>query len=211
MTNQGRGKVAFVNGANGVTGEYMVAQLATEPEWTQIVATSRRPPNNLPSDPRVRFEQADLNVDADAVKQLLVKWGLAGTVTHFFHMAYIHHDTFEKQYEYNVPFFRNVLTAVEALNRESLQRVLLQTGAKHYGVAKRDPPPGPIVEELGRVETGVPNFYFPQEDFMFDLQKGKNWSWTVTRPFLVNGFTSGTSCTHSMASTQSSLVPLWYI
>lgn len=193
MTSQHKEKVAFVTGANGLTGEYMVAQLATEPEWTQIVTTSRRLPHNLPKDPRVRFEQADLNVDAKSVAELLKKWGLVDTLTHFFHMAYIHHDTFEKQYEYNVPFFKNALEAVEALNRGSLQRVLLQTGAKHYGVAARPPPPGPLVEELGRVETEVPCFYFTQEDFMFDLQKGKKWSWTVTRPFMISGFTAGTS------------------
>lgn len=53
--------VALVTGANGITGAYLVAQMAKEPHWKRIIATSRRPPFNLPKDPRVEFAQADLS------------------------------------------------------------------------------------------------------------------------------------------------------
>lgn len=90
----------------------------------------------------------------------------------------------KKQFELNVPFFRNILGAVAELNDSTLQRVVLQTGAKHYGFAYKpptgDPPSGPVTESLGRSGMdGPPNFYYPQEDFMFELQKGKNWTWNV--------------------------------
>ncbi|EXJ56260.1 uncharacterized protein A1O5_12716 [Cladophialophora psammophila CBS 110553] len=184
-------QVAFVTGANGVTGQYLVSQLAREPKWSRIIATSRHPPYNLPQSARVTFHKYDLNKDVDTVMEALEAMG-ATRVTHFFHMAYIHHDSFEKQYEYNVPFFENILTAVETLNGDTLQRVVLQTGAKHYGQAYKAPPRQPITEDLGRLGLdGPPNFYYPQEDFMFELQKGKRWTWSVTRPFLISGVSAG--------------------
>jgi nucleoside-diphosphate-sugar epimerase len=196
-------KVAFVTGANGVTGQYLLAQLAQEPEWTRVIATSRRPPGSLPQSDRVGFHQHDLNKDVDAITKALQEMG-ATRVTHFFHMAYIHHDEFAKQYEYNVPFFKNVLTAVEELNRNTLQRVVLQTGAKHYGQAYKAPPRQPITEDLGRLGLGgPPNFYYPQEDFMFALQEGKQWTWSVTRPFLISGVSTGTSWNAAVSRFQT--------
>lgn len=101
--------------------------------------------------------------------------------------AYLHDDSLKKQFELNVPFFRNVLGAVADLNDSTLQRVVLQTGAKHYGFAYKaptgDPPTGPVTEALGRsAQDGPPNFYYGQEDFMFELQKGKKWTWNVYAP-----------------------------
>ena len=95
-------------------------------------------------------------------------------------MAYMHDDSLEKQFEYNVPFFRNILAAVVELNDSTLERVVLQTGAKHYGFAYKPPPREPVTEDLGRCAMdGPPNFYYGQEDFMFNLQKGKKWTWNV--------------------------------
>jgi hypothetical protein len=92
----------------------------------------------------------------------------------------------------NVAFFRNILTAVVELNNSTLKRVVLQTGAKHYGFAFKsptgDPPSGPVTESLGRSAVGgPPNFYYGQEDFLFNLQKGQNWTWNVTRPWVIMG------------------------
>lgn len=186
-------KVAFVTGANGITGVYILAQLASEPQWTRIIATSRRKPQFLPKDPRIEFAQADLNVDVEQVEALLKQSNATG-ITHFFHMAYVHHAAFDKQFEYNVPFFRNILYVVDKLNQNTLERVILQTGGKHYGSFSKKAPERLITEDLGRVkDLGRPNFYYAQEDYMFELQKGKKWSWTVTRPFMINGFSHGKS------------------
>jgi len=192
-------KVAFVTGANGITGAYVVAQLTSEPHWSRIIATSRRAPRFLPKDPRIQFLQADLNSDNVTIEAILRKAGVTG-VTHFFHLAYIHHFDFHKQYEYNVPFFKNILTAVHNINQESLERVLLQTGGKHYGSFSTVAPKGLITEDLGRaVNLGRPNFYYAQEDFMFALQEGQKWTWTVTRPFMISGFTFGKFSTRNHA------------
>ena len=132
----------------------------------------------------------------------------ATNVTHFFHVAYIHDNSFDKQYEYNVPFFCNILSAVDQLNHKTLQRVLLQTGAKHYGFHYKPPPEFPIREDMGRLGLdGPPNFSYPQEDFMVELQKKheRAWTWNVTRPFLISGFTFGSgqsfTCTAALYFT----------
>ncbi|KAH0837221.1 hypothetical protein FOPE_04546 [Fonsecaea pedrosoi] len=197
--------VALVTGANGVTGDYLIRQLASEPQWTKIIATSRRRPFRLSKDPRVVFGQADLNSDVGSISQALRDMG-ATKVTHFFHMAYIHHDAFEKQYEYNVKFFINILTAVDDINKDTLQRVVLQNGAKYYGFHFKAPPKEPVTEDLGRLGLeGPPNFYYPQEDFMFELQKHRKWTWSTTRPFLISGFSFGSgqsfTCTAALYFT----------
>jgi hypothetical protein len=37
----------------------------------------------------------------------------------------------------------------------------------------------------------MPDFYFGQEDFLIEFQKGKKWKYTVYRPMVVNGATKG--------------------
>jgi nucleoside-diphosphate-sugar epimerase len=79
--------VALVTGANGITGAY-VAQMAKEPHWKRIITTSRRPPLNLPKDPRIEFAQADLSGDKESIAKSLKDANAIG-VTHFFHVRVI--------------------------------------------------------------------------------------------------------------------------
>src|SRR5260370_13147487 len=36
-----------------------------------------------------------------------------------------------------------------------------------------------------------PNFYYDQQDFLEEFQKGKRWTWSVGRPHAVCGFSTG--------------------
>lgn len=80
-----RDLVALVTGANGITGAYLVAQMAKEPHWKRIIATSRRAPLNLPKGPRIEFAQADLSGNQESIAKALEEAGATG-VTHFFHV-----------------------------------------------------------------------------------------------------------------------------
>lgn len=228
--------VALVTGANGLSGEYLVRQLSTDPRWHRIIATSRRPAplsRRIP-DSRILYAQADLNApDANAVADILrgilnncnnanddsaVSYANGNCnrnrigVTHYFHLAYMHSSSLEEQYKFNVRFFRNILLAVDQVFHRTLQRVILQTGGKYYGVASGPPPREPITEDLGRcasevyakagLKHGPPVFYYEQEDALVEVQQrrqefmekeggGKAWTWTTTRPFLISGFTMG--------------------
>lgn len=62
----------------------------------------------------------------------------------------------------------------------------------HYKFAYKAPPSEAVVEVMGRLELdGPPDFHYLQEGFMFDLQKGKRWTWSVMRPCMIRGFTFG--------------------
>lgn len=185
-------KIALVSGANGITGAYVVKALAqTKPsEWSKIYTISRSPPHSLPDDDRVEFIQADLNVQSDSIADFMRKGNVTG-VTHYFHYAYIHSNDNQVLVDKNVPLFRETLMAVEEICGDTLERVVLQTGAKHYGIHFGPAKGYPITESLGRRTDGPPNFYYPQEDILFERSKAAKWSWNIVRPWIINGVTKG--------------------
>ena len=83
-----------------------------------------------------------------------------------------------------VLLLKNWLEALE-LAKVIPKRFLLQTGGKHYGV-HLGPTRSPLVEDDPRVNT-APNFYFTQEDLLFDWVKKNNSTWNVTRPGYILG------------------------
>ena len=187
------GKIALVSGANGVTGSAVVNALSAKPksEWSKIYAMSRSPPQLLPKgDDRIEFIGADFTQTVQDIIALLQSKGV-NDVTHFFFYSYIHSYDAQLQWDNDVPLFENALKAVDATS-PNLERVVLQTGAKHYGVHFEEPTSFPITEHFGRKDYGPPNFYYGQEDAMFELQKqNKKWTWNVIRPWCINGFTKG--------------------
>ncbi len=44
---------------------------------------------------------------------------------------------------------------------------------------------------MPRYDDKGENFYYPQEDFMFALQKKRKWSHNIIRPNGIIGFTPG--------------------
>ncbi|RAL61838.1 hypothetical protein DID88_002901 [Monilinia fructigena] len=158
-------KVALVSGANGITGSAVLKQLSRNPIWTRIIAISRSPPNNLPSDPRIEFHSLDLTVSVGEIADALTSKG----------------D--------NVPLFTKTLTAVDLTSRDTLHRVILQTGAKKLWLnAVTD-------------SSALPNFYYLQEDFLWSLSEERTWNWNITMPFWISGYAgkSGNSWTTSAA------------
>lgn len=59
---------------------------------------------------------------------------------------------------------------------------------QHYG-AHLGPTEVPLHEEMPRYEDYGENFYYQQEDFMFDLASKRSWTWNVIRPDAIIGFT----------------------
>lgn len=47
----------------------------------------------------------------------------------------------------------------------------------------------PIHEGMRRYDDRGDNFYFQQEDFLFDLAAKRSWDWNVIRPNAIIGFT----------------------
>ncbi len=82
----------------------------------------------------------------------------------------------------------NSVSAIEA-NSPGLERVVLVTGTKTYGV-HLGPYKTPARESDPRHMP--PNYYFDQVDWLVERQSGKSWSWTELRPQTLCGFAPGT-------------------
>lgn len=123
-------KVAFVAGANGISGNAIIEYLIRTPEseWSQIIISSRSPLKYFWQDPRVRFVAVDFLSPIERILADLTP--LCRNVTHAFFTSYVHVDDFSKLRELNVPLFENFLTAIDKVAGDNLQRVCLQTGGK---------------------------------------------------------------------------------
>ncbi|KAJ5335032.1 hypothetical protein N7452_007435 [Penicillium brevicompactum] len=184
------GKVAFVTGANGISGHAIIEHLIRTPEsaWSKIIVTSRRP---LPSswvDPRIDFVALDFLKPAETIiNEIKV---ICKDVTHAYFTSYVHSMDFSVLAEKNCPLFRNFLDAVDSACPK-LERICLQTGGKHYGMMFREFST-PFHEDTPRYEgPGSESiFYYEQEDDMRRVQKRRNtWHYNVIRPMGIIGYT----------------------
>ncbi|CAL9075066.1 unnamed protein product, partial [Musa acuminata var. zebrina] len=115
---------------------------------------------------RVQHIQCDVLDAADAVAKL----SPLTDVTHLFYVAWANRLTEAENRVVNSAMLRNVLSAVVP-SAPNLCHVCLQTGRKHYvgpfeAVGKALAHDPPFCEDLPRLP--VPNFYYDQEDILFD-------------------------------------------
>lgn len=182
------GKVAFITGANGITGnailEYLVSTTTTE-QWSKIITTSRSPFKAIVHDPRISFIALDFSKSAAELASKMRD--LCSTVTHAYFSSYVHKDDFAELNSANSALFENFLDALVQV-APALENVTLQTGGKHYNVHLGEVP-SPAREADPRRQASIDNFYFPQEDALIAAQKGKQWTWNVIRPEAIIGAT----------------------
>ena len=207
---------AIITGANGISGHHMLRVLAASPHrWTKIYCLSRRPPyipegaDGLPSN--VTHIPIDFLESPTRIAQLLSSHNVTH-VDYVFFFAYIQPPPAPRQPQsqsgpdttgqprlwsnssemvrLNSALLSNFLSALRLTNPPLLpKRIVLQTGAKHYGghlgLTKQ-----PSVEDSPRIsETEFePNFYYAQEDILFDYcrqTQGKTgWNAVMPGPIL---------------------------
>jgi nucleoside-diphosphate-sugar epimerase len=172
-------KTAVIVGGLGVIGRNLLLHLEPCADW-QIIGLSRRAPD---FSTRARFVSVDL-LDRD---ETFAKLAGLGDATHVFYCAFQARPTWA---EHNAPNLAMLVNAVEAIEAASsrLQHVHLVEGTKIYGShlgpfktpAREDDPPHML-----------PNFYYDQEKWLRERQRGKPWSWSALRPQTVCGFALG--------------------
>jgi nucleoside-diphosphate-sugar epimerase len=172
-------KTALVAGATGVVGRNLLRRLVSDPNW-DVIAVSRRKPD---VEGEYRRIAADLLDPADAEARL----GGLSEVTHIFFSAYIEKPTWAAMVAPNVALLTNLMDAVEPA-AEALQHVNLMHGTKWYGNHL-----GPFKTPAKETDPGhmPPNFYYDQQAFIVDRQKGKAWTWSSARPHAICGFAIG--------------------
>ncbi|KAH7084605.1 hypothetical protein BKA63DRAFT_484663 [Paraphoma chrysanthemicola] len=184
-------RVALVTGGNGISGNAIVQHLVGEPksEWDRIIVTSNSPPKTQWPDARVDFIPLDFLRPVDELAGAMQE--TCRGVTHAFFTSYVHTDDFTKL-NTNVILFRNFMDALDKVAGNSLQRVCLQTGAKHYGFHLRPTFESPMTEQCPRIDDPEGHiFYYQQEDYLIELANKSAWAWNVIRPGGIVGYTPG--------------------
>ena len=179
---------ALVVGATGIIGGALVERLVETGGWS-ISGLAR----HAQSRAGVDAIRVDLT-DAGAVKQSLASRG----ITHAFICTWSRQATEAENCRVNGAMLRNVLDAVDG---GTLRHVALVTGTKHYlgpfeAFGKRGAET-PFRETQPRLP--VENFYYVQEDILFDAAARNGFAWSVHRPHTVIGYAVGNVM--NMAST----------
>ncbi|KAF2461897.1 NAD dependent epimerase/dehydratase family protein-like protein [Lineolata rhizophorae] len=183
-----KGLTAIITGANGISGQHMLRVLGQSPErWTKIYCLSRRPPmvpGGLPGN--AEHVSLDFLKSPEEIAQTLKSKGVKAD--HIFFYSYIQVDPkpgqglwsdAEEMTRVNVELLTNFL---ESLTLASIKpkRFMLQTGAKQYAI-HLGPAEVPSFESDPRV-TLESNFYYPQEDALFEWCRKQGVHWNVVRP-----------------------------
>ncbi|CAJ2643925.1 (S)-8-oxocitronellyl enol synthase CYC2-like [Trifolium pratense] len=182
--------VGLVIGITGIVGNSLaeILPLADTPggRW-KVYGVARRPRPSWNADHPIEYIQCDITDPNDTQTKLSV----LTDVTHIFYVSWTNRPTEAENCEVNGAMLKNVLSAVIP-NAPNLRHVSLQTGGKHYlgpfdliGKIKSHEPP--FTEDLPRLDA--PNFYYTQEDILFEETKKKEGlSWSVHRPQVIFGF-----------------------
>ena len=171
-------RTAIVAGAFGAVGRTLVRHLEDLGDW-DVVGIGRRA---AAASARTRYLQADL-ADAAACARIAPDLPAADAV---FFAAYIPRPTLAEEVAPNLAMLVNLMEAAEPRS-PALGRVVLLQGSKWYG-NHLGPYRTPSNEDDPRLP--IPSFYYAQQDWLADRQRGRGWSWSALRPHAVLGFAS---------------------
>lgn len=176
-------KTAVIAGALGVVGRALLDFLEHQEDWS-IIALSRRSPD-FPT--CAHFIPVDLADASDCRNKLK---GLS-SVTHVFFTAYAPGVSLADEATLNTKMLTNLIeTLEEEEGGTSLQHVHLMHGSKWYGNHL-----GPYKTPAHEDDPGhlPPNFYFDQQTWIAERQRGKGWTWSAFRPHGICGLAIGSS------------------
>lgn len=171
---------ALVVGATGIAGGNLAQHLAGQ-GW-KVYGLARKPQ----AAPGVQPVAADLLDEAS------LRSALAGLdITDVFICAWLRQNTEKENVRVNGGMVEHLFAALEGA--KNLQHAALVTGTKHYL--------GPF-ESYGQTKAETPfresqprlpgdNFYYTQEDILFDAAKRRGFTWSVHRAHTVIGYALG--------------------
>jgi nucleoside-diphosphate-sugar epimerase len=167
-------RTAVVAGASGIVGYRLAQSLAASSEW-KVLGIARSAPRAA-----ARFDV--LNVDLTNVDDCRAKLAPLRGVTHLFYAAkYNTSNHFSAPegdaVDVNVAMLTNVLAALDRRGA-ALRHVHLVHGNSYYG--EGDYRKTPSKESDPRWVRR--HFYYLQQDLVSEYQKGKRWSWSISRP-----------------------------
>lgn len=176
----------MVAGATGLVGNAALRHFERA-GGAEVVALSRRKPRQLHGARHVAIDLLDAAQCARTAPELR-------DATHLIYAALYEAPNLidgwrdPRQIDINDRMLRNLMAALEPV-APALKHVALLQGTKAYGSHVR---PLKVPAREGRSEMyEQPNFYWAQENFLRDLQKGKAWHFSILRPVLIVGLAMG--------------------
>jgi nucleoside-diphosphate-sugar epimerase len=173
--------IALIVGATGLSGSYTGNHLKKQ-GWT-VVTVSRSAADLSWSD---RHIAADLEDPAASKAALLA----ASDVTHVFYCSWSRQANEEENVRVNAAMIHNLF---EGIGHAPVRHSALVTGLKHYLGSFDDyakvKPYTPFLESSPRLPGQ--NFYYSQEDVLFEVAKKRGFSWSVHRPHTMIGVAIG--------------------
>ncbi|QGZ65202.1 SDR family oxidoreductase [Paraburkholderia acidisoli] len=175
-------KQALIVGASGIVGRALAQRLLAS-GW-RVHGLSRGRNAGVTGCTPIVADLTDAASVAHATADL--------AATHVFFTAWSRRANEQDNIRVNGAMVRNVL---DALGRtKTLQHAALVTGLKHYlgpfeAYASGAVPDTPFREAQGR--QPVENFYYEQEDRLFEAAARDGFTWSVHRPHTVIGFAPG--------------------
>ncbi len=174
-------KTALVVGASGIVGSATTA-LLVERGWT-VHGLARRPTAQAGVHP-VAADLQDPSATTAALRDV--------NPDAVFITTWARQDSEAENIRVNAAMVRNLLDGLRG--GTGPRHVALVTGLKHYlgpfeAYGKGTLPQTPFREEQGRLD--VENFYYAQEDEVFEAAKRDGFTWSVHRPHTVIGLAVG--------------------
>ena len=175
-------KHALIIGASGVIGSNLATHLLAQ-GW-QVTGVSRG---------RTPVPAGCAALQLDATDAAAVAAGLANVdASHVFFTAWARQENEKENIRVNGAMVANVLAALGPHGH--LRHAALVTGLKHYlgpfdAYGKGSVPVTPFREEQGRQD--VENFYYEQEDRLFEAAEKYGFTWSVHRPHTIIGYALG--------------------
>lgn len=173
--------IALIVGATGLSGSY-TGRLLKEKGWT-VVTVSRGV---------VDLGFSDLHIATDLKDAESSKAALAavGRVTHVFYCTWSREANEDENVRVNALMIRNLF---EGIADAPVRHAALVTGLKHYLGSFEDyanvKPYTPFLENSPRLSGA--NFYYAQEDVLFEMAAQQGFNWSVHRPHTMIGLVIG--------------------
>ena len=172
---------ALVVGATGLSGGHAAERLHAD-GW-HVTTLSRGPAELVASDRHVAADLADGGAALEDLASL-------DDITHIFYCTWSRQATEEENVRVNRAMVR---TLFDGLAGAPLRHAALVTGLKHYLGPFEDyatsKPQTPFREDQPRLPG--PNFYYDQEDVLFEAAGARGFTWSVHRPHTMIGMAIG--------------------
>jgi len=181
-------KNVLIAGATGLVGRAAMKHFAAEP-GCEVVALSRRKPDETFGARWLPIDLTDPAACAALAPEL-------ANVTHLVYAALHEQPTLvagwleQEQIRTNEAMLRNLFEPIKK-TAAGLRHVTLLQGTKAYGVHVR-PLTVPARENRSEMHE-QPNFYWNQERYIREAQRGKPWNWSILRPVLIVGCSTGSA------------------